>query len=132
MSNPYSVTIIFYLINWLSENDENSFVGYIIGSIAFLHDIYKIAKPENIEAQYDILKQHYSLVETYSKTIRVKNNDAFYNDLFDERFDLTETGEYMFAYEYILRHIKQKNQKSVPRIIYDAIIKYLKMIPFIA
>lgn len=37
----------------------------------------------------------------------------------------------MFCYEYILRHIKSKH-RNVPRIIYDAIIKYLKMIPFIA
>jgi hypothetical protein len=58
----------------------------------------------------------------------------------DERFNLTvhisrwnqETGEYMFCYEYILRHIGRKNHRNVPRIIYDAIIKYLKMIPFIA
>lgn len=38
------------------ENDENTFIGYVIGSIAFLHDLYKIAKPENIEANYDIMK----------------------------------------------------------------------------
>ena len=77
------------------------------------------------------MKLHYSLVETYTKSTRIKNNDAFYNYLLDERFDLTETGEYMFCYEYILKLIKSKN-RNVPRIIYDAIIKYMKMIPFIA
>jgi hypothetical protein len=88
-SNPYSITIIYYLMQWLSENDENSFAGYVIGSIAFLHDIYKIAKPENIEGQYENLKAHYAVVDSYSKVVRVKNNDAFYNYLLDERFDLT-------------------------------------------
>jgi hypothetical protein len=81
--------MVHYLMQWLSENDENSFIGYVIGSVAFLHDIYKVAKPENIEAQYETLKLHYNLVDAYSKTVRVKNNDAFYNDLLDERFNLT-------------------------------------------
>jgi hypothetical protein len=38
------------------ENDDNSFLGYIIGSVVFLHDIIKINKPENIEANYDTMK----------------------------------------------------------------------------
>jgi len=49
----------------------------------------------------------------------------------DERFDLTETGEFMFCYEYLHKYIKMKN-RVVPRIVYDAILKFFKMIPFIA
>lgn len=65
----------------------------MIGAIAFLPDLYKVAKPENIELMYDSLKLHYQLVESYGKTVRVKN-DSFYNVLLDERFNLQETGEF--------------------------------------
>lgn len=37
----------------------------------------------------------------------------------------------MYCYEYLTKYIKSKG-RIVPRIVYDAILKYLKMIPFIA
>jgi hypothetical protein len=91
----------------------------------------KIQKPESIETSYDFFKQHYQLVESFSKSVRVKN-DQFYNFLLDERFDLSETGEFMFCYEYLHKYIIKMKGRVVPRIVYDAILKYLKMIPFIA
>ena len=56
MSNPFSASIISHLISWLQDNEENAFIGYLIGSIAFLHDLYSFNKPEIIETHYDTMK----------------------------------------------------------------------------
>lgn len=66
----------------LFENDENQFIGYLIGSIAFLPDLYKVAKSENIELMYDYLQVHYSIVDSFSKTVRNKSEQV-YNFLLD-------------------------------------------------
>ena len=39
LTNPYSQSIIMFLILLFFENDENKFLSFIIGSIAFLPDL---------------------------------------------------------------------------------------------
>ncbi|KAM3145232.1 hypothetical protein pb186bvf_002560 [Paramecium bursaria] len=130
--NPYSNAIVTNLMQMFEnqQQEENNFYGYLICSIAFLPELYKVAKPENIELMYDSLKQHYSLVEQYGKQVRIKN-DSFYNFLLDERFDLQETAEFQFCYEYLTLQIRSKKNLA-PRIYHDSISKFFKMIPFIA
>lgn len=38
------------------EADENTFIGYLVGVVAFLPDLYKEAKPENIESKYELYR----------------------------------------------------------------------------
>ncbi|CAD8061010.1 unnamed protein product [Paramecium sonneborni] len=132
LMNPYSISIVcnLHFIFESQQQEDTNFTGFLIGAVAFMPDLFKVAKPENIELMYDSLKQHYQLVEQYGKTVRVKN-DSFYNLLLDERFDLQETGEFMFCYEYLIKQIRTKYKKS-SRVYYDSLLKYFKMIPFIA
>ncbi|CAD8043011.1 unnamed protein product [Paramecium primaurelia] len=133
LMNPYSISIVcnLHFIFESQQLEDNNFTGFLIGAIAFMPDLFKVAKPENIELMYDSLKQHYQLVEQYGKTVRIKN-DSFYNLLLDERFDLQETGEFMFCYEYLIKQIRTKYKNSQSRVFYDSLLKYFKMIPFIA
>ena len=56
--NPYSISIVCNL-HFIYESqllEDNNFTGFLIGAIAFMPDLFKVAKPENIELMYDSLK----------------------------------------------------------------------------
>jgi hypothetical protein len=153
-NSPYTRDTINSIFNFFLEADERSRIKTILNHIfllpghikkvlnpkanigeeeLLLEEKIKIENEKQLITFFKLLNSYYSHVELYQRQYK-SDSQLYYGILDNEEFDLLETGEISFSYEFLyfyLNENKCKLKSSIPDYILNIIVENLKIIPFV-
>lgn len=144
--HPNSTAMINNLFNFILNRNEHQYALGLIDQICLVPTELKVflnlekynyienVSDLNLLKFYKELSEYYSKIEQCQKNAKPEN-PALYTILFQEKFEITYSGESSFAYIIffnMLNEFQEKEIELVPDEIIQTLIDNLKLVPFVA